>query len=42
MDLTETFVLKAPTKAFLKDYILTGILNLISSDDTWKLLDPVY
>lgn len=40
MDLKENFILRLQQKSFLKDYTLTGVLNLIS-DDIWKLLEPV-
>lgn len=41
MDLKENFIFRPQQKSFLKYYILTGFLNLISSDDVWKLLELV-
>ena len=42
MDLKENFIFRLQQKSFLKGYILTGFLNLMSFDCVWELLELVY
>lgn len=42
MDLKEKFMFRLQQKSFLKDYIFTGFLHLLSSDGVWTLLEHVY